>query len=781
MTSMTLAVEGIPGSVATQETDLYLPSHYLNQQSQIYAYIFWALLFLFLLLSKTSWQASPWRNSVSLVKRWATRRRGRVSFRASSDPSSPKFFPSNGAILLLFVLFAILACLSLIGPDYIPGPTYTTGVPSLGSTVQKSLWTSAARAGLVASFLLPLVVLLALKSSPAAIFSWKFTTRLYFDKLALFHRWAAWFLYFFTVVHVVMWTIKLCRDRVGQKEDLAIKVAFTKDRFICGWVAFGLLTILVATSIPAFRKVHYDAFYALHVFLFPLTLVMVGFHHPETAWWAWLALSLWLFERVWRSSWILYLNYGHAIPLLNRSSSQRHMSSTSLKTDLLYSPIKPTARYQPPPGYVHAELLTGATIRLTYTSSRRIRWAPGQHFLINVPAISRFTSHPFTCVSDPQDITPGEDRSQLVFLIRAKTGWTKDLWDTVASQSTKGTVWSDQDPNTCHTPTTFPLPAFGLVMKMNVDGPFGSSIRIPWEHYSSVLLVVGGSGVTFGLSILEHVSRLIAEQDISPEPEGGLALRRVRFIWLIRDFGHLQWCASTIRRCKLRLPDDRLRIDIFVTKVSIGRPISESMGTASLDVATEKVPPLKTTVLHTRDFNAGTGIPQESSSSEMQDVNIDRDRMESWWNSLFPNPDEPATQFRSRDLTEFEGDRKVMLPPGELSLSQIIRRGAWHKPIHTNLSALPGEDVYDSAKVCLDREELKDVSAIARYARPGKPQMVRIVQYELEETSSSLLVACCGPVSLDVLVRQCIASDQVADAGKREQKAVSYYSEEFDY
>jgi hypothetical protein len=107
-------------------------------------------------------------------------------------------------------------------------------VPTVQKVVLKSLWTSAARAGLISFCLLPLVVLLGLKSSPAAVFSWRLTVRLYFDKLAIFHKWAARFLYFFTTLHVVLWTVKLGMDTVDG--EMALRKAFGKDRFVCGWV-----------------------------------------------------------------------------------------------------------------------------------------------------------------------------------------------------------------------------------------------------------------------------------------------------------------------------------------------------------------------------------------------------------------------------------------------------------------------------------------------------------------------------------------------------------------
>ena len=178
----------------------------------------------------------------------------------------------------------------------------------------------------------------------------------------------------------------------------------------------------MVSSSTALRKAHYETFYALHVFLFPLMLTMAALHHPETGWWAWAALILWVVERIWRSGRILTYN------------CRRYRKALTSVTDSDDNVFLATS-YRPPPGYAHAELLGGATIRLTYVPPHRIQWAPGQHFLLNIPAISKFTSHPFTCATTTDKLKMPPFQAEMVFLIRAKNGWTKSLWDTVVSHA----------------------------------------------------------------------------------------------------------------------------------------------------------------------------------------------------------------------------------------------------------------------------------------------------------------------------------------------------------
>ena len=89
------------------------------------------------------------------------------------------------------------------------------------------------------------------------------------------------------------------------------------------------------------------------------------------------------------------------------------------------------------PGFAYAELLAGTTVRLTYKPLRKLSWAPGQYFLINIPDISAFKSHPFSASSTLLDDTSDIHGSAIIFLIRAKDGWTKDLWTHIAQQYTQ--------------------------------------------------------------------------------------------------------------------------------------------------------------------------------------------------------------------------------------------------------------------------------------------------------------------------------------------------------
>jgi hypothetical protein len=318
------------------------------------------------------------------------------------------------------------------------------------------------------------------------------------------------------------------------------------------------------------RKHHYETFYYLHVFLFLSCVVMCALHHPPLWWWCWAALSLWIGERLWRATWWLYINgfFGGmsvtSLPAISQHPSKssandqvwelKHLRSSTLATDSLQCPLPPEEislfgassltlgylpPYSPPPGYAHAELLSGRTVRLTYISPGYVSWAPGQYFLINIPSVSKFFSHPFTCASVCDEQAPTDAGRIMIFFIRVKAGWTRNLWNTLITLSThlRNHAPDERLPHGCV------MPKNGILLRMYVDGPFGSSVRCRWGSHSTVVIVTGGSGISFGLSVLEYVCLCLAGRDgkhLGGRP-GGMGMKmfltnRVRFVWLVREF-----------------------------------------------------------------------------------------------------------------------------------------------------------------------------------------------------------------------------------------------------
>ncbi|KIJ68920.1 hypothetical protein HYDPIDRAFT_79795 [Hydnomerulius pinastri MD-312] len=619
-------------------------------------------------------------------------------------------------------------------------------------TISKSFWSSSARTGQIAFALFPLCVLFALKAPPFAIFAVPFMIQIFFDKLAWLHRWSGRLIWFLTSIHVVLWSIQLARDRNPTTGRVAYIYAFTYTPFIYGWIAFALLSLIVFLSIHPIRRRFYEAFYFMHVLLVPLTLITAALHHPTVWWWCWAALAVWTGERLWRGTWWVYSNgfvggmspkpssgpshskvpsgdnwemdhirrlspEPHSLHLPMDTHSMRSASplspyynndkgpitpggltptsATQPSPVLLFPPERdlsrstishiPSLPYIPPPGYAHAELLSGRTIRLRLITPGFLPWAPGQHFLVNIPSVSRFTSHPFTCASVCDEESPSDDGRMMVFLVRAKSGWTQDLWDLVTRMT------AEHLPGDTPSFGTDSLPKRGVLLRAYVDGPFGSSKRARWGNYSTAVIITGGSGVSFGLSLLQFMCLCLAGRDgtrLGGHPGGWgkkrSEMKRVRFIWLVREYSHVQWCASIIRRCMSMVSSSALQVDIYVTNfkpIPMKPPslpplqIPTRIRFAPDPVVSEELQPPHPRFVHDSPQHLRSNSADSVESHESYESDVDL----SYYTGDFTD-DEPQAEDMSLahetnilELTNFDGDDDTALP-GEANLSRKVKK-----------------------------------------------------------------------------------------------------------
>lgn len=209
-----------------------------------------------------------------------------------------------------------------------------------------------------------------------------------------------------------------------------------------------------------------------------------------------------------------------------------------------------------PIGHAQAQLLPSRTVRLTVRVARPFHWAPGQSVLLYLPELSWFQSHPFTILNN--------DPNEIMLLVKARKGLTRRLFNYVRKRSLAAiginsvkdrrislpSMRTSSGENNLYVPPIF--------LKAWVDGPMGSSERVRWKDHSSVVVVCGGSGVSFGAAICEHVCMSIKNQIGKT--------RRIRFCWVVREYAEIAWVAGQLRRCQDMVSADQLQIDIFVTK-----------------------------------------------------------------------------------------------------------------------------------------------------------------------------------------------------------------------
>lgn len=237
-----------------------------------------------------------------------------------------------------------------------------------------------------------------------------------------------------------------------------------------------------------------------------------------------------------------------ALQTQSRSSSasglHRIVSSQS------YGTAVPMSFPEPPPipaGFAQAQLLPSRTVRLTIKTPNHVKWCAGQYLLLTLPDLSMLQSHPFTITN--------MDQNEMVILIKARKGLTASLYNLVRQRSQQSLTVSDKRSSTI--PRAEPI-----YISAKVNAPFGSAGRIQWKDFSTVLIVCGGSGVSFGLAICEFVTRAMHQGSFKNKT------RRVRFVWVAREYAEIAWAASALCRAQKLVLPSQLQIDIYVTNAN---------------------------------------------------------------------------------------------------------------------------------------------------------------------------------------------------------------------
>jgi NAD(P)H-flavin reductase len=147
-------------------------------------------------------------------------------------------------------------------------------------------------------------------------------------------------------------------------------------------------------------------------------------------------------------------------------------------------------------------------------------WVAGQHVQLRVFFSGRvFESHPLTVLSAPPSISclssPG-----LVLGARVTGDWSRAL--NFYAQKAKEEIIDEKT-----------IVQHGAQVQVMIDGPYGGCSVDPGD-FESVLLVAGGSGVTFTLGLLDD----IVGRCIKLGRRGGERTRRIEFAWCVRSFGN---------------------------------------------------------------------------------------------------------------------------------------------------------------------------------------------------------------------------------------------------
>ncbi|KIO19017.1 hypothetical protein M407DRAFT_153175 [Tulasnella calospora MUT 4182] len=341
----------------------------------------------------------------------------------------------------------------------------------------------------------PLVVSLGTKNSLVG-----FLLGRGYEKINWFHRWMGQLMFISSLFHVIGYIILWLKKNVEARQSAM---------HVDAWLAFAGFAMIAVFSLPVFRRSSYRLFFNAHWIGLLVYLIAICYHVEEALFW-----SLATF-------FILGLDY---ICRLVKS----HYTTVTI-TPL---PDLRATRIEVP------HLTRG--------------WKAGQHvrlraFTFKLGMFAFAEAHPFTIAS----VSETRNGQGVILYVKSAGDWTKKLYDAASEPGKSGLekgggMYLNSNSSLASLETlgreeleTGKVPAFdhyatgekgvgvfatnraaatstrtlvgfgsGTTMKMVVEGPYGG----PCGHemrssFTSSLVVVGGSGITYGLSVVEEMIR----------------------------------------------------------------------------------------------------------------------------------------------------------------------------------------------------------------------------------------------------------------------------------
>jgi len=198
-----------------------------------------------------------------------------------------------------------------------------------------------------------------------------------------------------------------------------------------------------------------------------------------------------------------------------------------------------------------ARIMPDGVTRVDVWSSSDIHWKPSQHCFLRFPDISPFDSHPFTIATIESAV--GSPR-HLVFLTRTHSGFTRKLRSYVQARCSEA-----------ETVTT----------SVWLDGPYGGIHYQLHKRYDTMILLVGGTGITACFPWIQNAMSLATDPDTETK------ISRVVLVWAMKTPGAVQWLANEIGNLAVdaKIPETlTLEIRVHIT----GRPQASEAGLSAL-------------------------------------------------------------------------------------------------------------------------------------------------------------------------------------------------------
>jgi ferric-chelate reductase len=332
-----------------------------------------------------------------------------------------------------------------------------------------------------------------------------FVSGISYERLNVIHRWVARVLLFLVTLHVIF--LHLAWNAYGLKD-----LEYATDSCIpTGYAVYVILLWMNLSTLAPIRNFSYEFFVVQHVMTFFGFLVAIMFHLPSTA----------LYSRV-------YIYIPIALFLVGRGIRAARFAWNNAR-----------------PGRATIIALNGGVTRITVRTKAIHKWSPGAHVFLSIPKLGPGQSHPATIAS-----IPSSHSGNLVFILKGHKGFTSRLLKS-ATNSTRSLLSTEEAsaPRQTSEPSTYVA---------LIDGPYGGS-HSDFCSFDTVFVISGSTGITFTLPIL---------LDIAARAQNArLPVRRVTFLWIVKNTSWTSWTASELTSASqtLKAAGIDLSIKIHVT------------------------------------------------------------------------------------------------------------------------------------------------------------------------------------------------------------------------
>ncbi|KAK6062739.1 ferric reductase like transmembrane component [Seiridium cupressi] len=349
-----------------------------------------------------------------------------------------------------------------------------------------------------------------------------------FDTFNLLHRWFGRIVVLESVCHTLAFLAVSAKSTGWGPAFMHI---FQSQFLLWGFVATIAFVVISIQAASISRHAFYESFKIMHIGLAALAVAGLWYHLklsdlPQMKWLIGV-IAVWCADRSARLVRIAYHNFGRG----------------GTKTLV--------------------EALPGDAVRVTVTMARPWTFKAGQHAYLYMPAISLWQSHPFSLAwsEEAEDLDSEKmamnrqdvlamRKTTMSFVIRARTGMTKTLYERAATQ-----------------------PEGRLLTTCFVEGPYGGLHMM--HSYGTVMLFAGGVGITHQVP---HVRDLVAGY-----ANGTVATRKVVLVWIIQSPEHLEWIRPWMTEIlAMDKRRDILRIMLFVSRPRSTKEIHSPSSTVQM-------------------------------------------------------------------------------------------------------------------------------------------------------------------------------------------------------